>query len=66
MVLDNPAMKMAHIDKTVDENNPFPNFDAEKLPSAEYISKFFGASFGHVIESGNAIKSRTVIYYGKK
>jgi hypothetical protein len=66
MVLDNPALKMTMANKGDDKNNPFPNFDANKLPSAEYISKFFGHTFGYVVPVANGIKSQSTTYYGKK
>jgi hypothetical protein len=48
------------------ENNPFPNFDKSKLPSADYMSQFFGYSLGYTVPTDKGIKSKAIIYYGKK
>ncbi|MDA3799959.1 MAG: DUF3352 domain-containing protein [Kiritimatiellae bacterium] len=48
------------------ENNLFPEFDKSKLPSAAYMSKFFGYSLGYSIPTDKGIKSRSIVYYGKQ
>jgi hypothetical protein len=65
MIVDNPAFKAASANNTVNESNPFPNFDMKKLPSAEYMSKFFGSSFQYAVPTASGIKSHSVIYFGK-
>jgi hypothetical protein len=65
MIVDNPALKAATANNAVNDNNPFPNFDINKLPSAEYMSKFFGSSFQYTVPAASGIKSRSTIYFGK-
>lgn len=65
-ILENPAIAGAgamYLSKTPGKN-PFPEFDMKKLPSADYMSKFFGSSFGQVVPTPKGIKSSAVLYYG--
>ncbi len=64
-MLDNPAIKMAAMNPKSGKENPFPNFDMTKLPSAQYMAKFFGNSFDYIVPTAKGIKSHSVIYYGK-
>ena len=64
MIMNNPAFKMAAANPELNEDNPFPEFDFNKLPSAEYMSKFFGYSFSHMVPDPQGVKSHSVIYYG--
>lgn len=63
MIEDNPALKDAMQSSKTQANNPFPNFSIEKLPSAEYMSKFFGASFGQSASTEKGIKNNAIMYY---
>ena len=65
MVIDNAALAGAGAmcQTKTGGNNPFPNFDMKKLPSADYMSKFFGASFGQVVPTPKGIKSNAIMYY---
>ena len=65
MIVDNPALKSEIANNTGNDNNPFPNFDINKLPSAEYMSKFFGSSFQYTVPTASGIKSHSTIYFGK-
>jgi hypothetical protein len=64
MVLDNPVAKITAANGSDGKDNPFPNFDIKKLPSADYMAKFFGESLAYVIPVSKGIRSHSVIYYG--